>query len=108
MADPTYGDLIQYLYDSENACSSNGQPVAEVLTEKFTSRYPHIPVNRPSRFLDTVRRIAAPTLPSAVGKSKLVGSPLSSYLRRRWVPRTRHQPGLFLIFACSFYYLSLS
>ena len=73
---------------------SDGQSVAEILTEKFSSKYPYIPINRPSRFLDTVLRVAAPTKPSAVGQPKLVGSPLCSYLRRRWVPRTRHKQGI--------------
>ena len=67
--------------------------MADILTEKFTSSYPHIPISRPTRFLDTVRRLAAPTKSSAVGEKKLLGSPLVTYRRRVWVPRNRHKQG---------------
>ena len=67
--------------------------MAEILTEKFSLNYPYIPISRPSRFLDTVRRVAAPTKTSAIGQRKLVGSPLASYRCRHWIPRTRHKPG---------------
>ena len=89
---PSYGDLIDLLEYVETA-NENG-PVADILFEKFAASYPHIPISRPSRFLDTVRRLAAPTKPSAVGQQKLTGSPLTSYRRRHWVPRNRHQHGM--------------
>lgn len=100
--DPTYGELINFLNAAEVASErdSNGQSVAEILTEIFSSKYPHLPISRPSRFLDTVRRVAAPTRPSAIGQQKLVGSPNCSYLRRRWVPRTRNKQGIQSSFMC--------
>ena len=76
---------------ADDACGQDS--VADVLTEKFTSSYPHIPISRPTRFLDTVRRLAAPTKSSAVGEKKLLGSPLVTYRRRVWVPRNRHKQG---------------
>ena len=90
---PSYGDLIDFLEAAEIETDCY-QSVADILTEKFTASYPHIPITRPSRFLDTVRRLAAPTKPSAVGQQKLIGSPLTSYRHRHWIPRTRHKPGM--------------
>ena len=94
---PTYGKLIDILQAAEIACEADHQKhsVAEVLVEKFTSNYPHISVSRPTRFLDTVRRLAAPTKPSALGEQKLLGSPLVTYRRRVWIPRRRHKQGIF-------------
>lgn len=45
--DPTYGELINFLNaaEVESEKGSNGQSVAEILTEKFSSKYPHIPIN---------------------------------------------------------------
>ena len=73
---PTYGELIDFLNAAELESEDSEQPVAEIITEKFRSQYPDIPIHRPSRFLDTVRRLAAPTKPSAIGRQKFVGSPL--------------------------------
>ena len=95
-SDPTYGELIDLLSDAEVASNYGEQSVADILTQKFIFKYPHIPVNRPGRFLDTVRRLAAPTMPSAIGEPKLIGSPLRSYRHRQWVPRTRYKQGIFL------------
>ena len=86
-----YSELIDFLEAAE--IEANTQSVADILTEKFTSRYPHIPISRPSRFLDTVRRLAAPTKSSAIGQQKLLGSPLASYHRRLWIPRNKHKQG---------------
>ena len=88
-----YGDLIDLLEDAEMA-NVDGS-VADILTEKFTASYPHIPISRPTRFLDTVRRLAAPTRPSVVGQQKLMGSPLTSYRHRHWIPRNRHKQGMY-------------
>ena len=90
---PSYGELIDFLQVAEDACGQKDS-VADILTEKFTSSYPHIPICRPTRFLDTVRRLAAPTKSSAVGEKKLLGSPLITYRRRVWVPRSRHKQGI--------------
>ena len=91
---PTYGMLIDMLKYSESKAKSisNGATVtvAELLAAEFKQQFPHIPVSRPSRFLDTVRRLEAPTRPSSIGESKLNGSPLRSYLKRRWIPRIRN------------------
>ena len=88
--------MIDFLQAAEIACESDSRKhsVADILTEKFTSSYPHIPISRPTRFLDAVKRIAAPTKPSALGEQKLLGSPLVTYRRRVWIPRNRHKQGI--------------
>ena len=91
MDGPTYADLIKVLEEAESVgCEAS---ITKTLLAKFSSRFPHIQISRPSRFLDTVRRIAAPTRPSTVGEAKLDGSPLRSYLKRRWTPRIRNTQG---------------
>ena len=49
---PTYGELIDFLQAAEIACETDSQKhsVADILTEKITSIYPHIPISRPTRF----------------------------------------------------------
>ena len=87
---PTYEELISLLDFSENqATHSKGETVADILAQQFKSRFPHIPISRPGRFLDTVRRLAAPTKSSTIGKTPLNGTPLRSYLQRQWIPRIR-------------------
>ena len=85
---PTYGELINMLKISEKKaetmCNSG---VAELLTAEFHHKFPQTSISRPSRSLDTVRRLEAPTRPSALGQRKLDGSPLKSYLKRKWIPR---------------------
>ena len=61
---PSYGDLIDLLEDVETDNESGA--IADILCEKFATSYPHIPINRPGRFLNTVRRLAAPTKPSVI------------------------------------------
>jgi hypothetical protein len=90
--------LIDLLDDVETT-SENGF-VANILSEKFAASYPHIVISRPGRFLDTVRRLAAPTKPSAVGKQKLIGSPLTSYRHRQWIPRNRVCWHVYHMIAC--------
>lgn len=95
---PSYGDLIDILEAAEIASETDRDKLlADILTEKFTARYPHIPISRPSRFLDTVGRLAAPTKPSTVGQQKLTGSALASYRRRNWIPRNRNKQGMLWI-----------
>ena len=88
---PTYGELIAFLEAAERECG--GISTAEILARKVSMKYPDVPIRRPSRFLDTVKRLAAPTKPSPLGPPKLTDSPLRSYLRREWMPRTRNVPG---------------
>lgn len=87
---PTYGELISMLKISMTKAETSNSSVAELLATEFQHKFPQIPINRPSRFLDTVRRLEAPTMPSALGGKKLDGSPLRSYLKRRWIPRIRN------------------
>ena len=88
---PTYGELIDMLKISEKKAETlSNSCVAELLTAEFRHKFPQIPINRPGRFLDTVRRLEAPTRLSSLGKRKLDGSPLTSYLKRRWIPRIRN------------------
>ena len=89
---PSYGDLIDLLEAAEIVSETDrDRSVADILTETFTVSYPHIPISRPSRFPDTVRRLAAPAKPSAVGWHKLTGSPLTLYHHRHWIPRIRRK-----------------
>lgn len=81
MAEPTYKDLIDLLNEAERDDNST----AEVLTTMFCEAYPHIPVSRPGRFLETVRRIDGP-----VRNGKLKGSARTLYLKRTWTPRIRN------------------
>ena len=87
---PTYGELIRMLEVAEMEAETSEISVAELLEVTFHCNYPHISISRPSRFFDTVKRIAAPTRPSAIGHRKLNGSPLRSYLKRHWKPRIRN------------------
>ena len=46
---PSYGELINILNVAEVASEqkdSNGQSFAVIVTEMFSSKYPHIPINR--------------------------------------------------------------
>ena len=99
MAFPTYGELLQFLEYAERNADKESQSVSELLVLRLHDNYPCVNIGRPSRLLDTVRRIAAPTRPSAAEKSKLNGSSLRSYLKRRWSPRVRNMPskGLHII-----------
>ena len=85
MATPTYQQLIQMLSRAESEAGDSAASVAELLTAKFSHRFPHIRVGRPGRFLETVRRIAGP-----IKHQRLNGSARRSYLKRRWTPRTRN------------------
>ena len=89
---PTYGELLFFLEDAEMKCDRT-TTVAELLVTNMRQKYPSIPINRPDRFLDTVRRIAARTKSSTRHPQKLDGSPLCFYLGRKWIPRTRRQSG---------------
>ena len=85
---PTYGDLIQKLEAAEEQSKTSEESVSDLLVSCFHRQYPSIPIGRPSRFHDTVQRIAAPTRQTR-GR-QLGGSPLRSYLRRVWMPRIRN------------------
>lgn len=93
---PSIGELIDFLEAAQIAyeTGSEEKTVAEILTERFISKYPHVPISRPSRFLDTVKRLAAPTKPSSIGEPKLSGSPLAHYRGREWIPRSRRRQGM--------------
>ena len=53
MATPTYQQLIGMLSKAEREASEGGVSVAELLTAKFSHRFPHIRIGRPGRFLET-------------------------------------------------------
>ena len=96
MDGPTYGELIELLEVAEAEAETSEASIAELLAAKFRCDYSHIPISRPSRFFDTIKRIAAPTRPSAIGQRRLNGSPLRFYLKRHWAPRIRNtQQGMF-------------
>ena len=53
--------------------------------------YPALNIGRPGRLYDTIVRIVAPTRPAVRNdKAALQGTPLHSYRKRVWVPRTRN------------------
>ena len=53
---PSIGKLINLLEAAQIVHRTGGKDktVAEILTESFTLKYPHIQINWPSRVLDTV------------------------------------------------------
>ena len=78
---PTYGELIDLLSAAEQQHQSiNSSSLSEILVANFKTLYPNISIGRPDRFLDTVRRIAASTTTSILGRGKLAGSPLRKIL----------------------------
>ena len=76
---PTYSELIRLLHKSEQEQTKNCN-LATLLVSNFKELYPHVDISRADRFLDTVRRIAVPTLPSSLGTIKLTGASLQTYL----------------------------
>jgi len=81
---PTYGELIDLLTELE------GRPnTIDFLCSEICKRYPNLCVSRPTRLFDTINHIAGPTRPSLRGPAKLAGSPLVTYRKRIWKPRTR-------------------
>lgn len=82
MTKPTYKDLVELLDEAER----DDNPTAEVLAAMFCEAYPHIPVGRPRRLLETVRRIDGP-----IRNGKLKGSARTLYLERTWTPRIRNK-----------------
>ena len=92
---PTYGELIDLLDDSEKNCSLSDN-VSDILYSKFKDTYPGISIGRCKRFHATVMRIAAPTRSSLRGPSKLCGSPLTCYRKKKWIPRIRNPGKQFL------------
>ena len=83
--------MIDLLKDADCYCSEETTcSASQVLHTKFKEAYPHISVGRPQRLYDTAKRIAAPTLPSLRGESKLFGLALEEYRSKEWVPRTRN------------------
>ena len=85
---PTYGEMIDLFTEVEQQSNEN---IVNTLFDKFIKLYPNVMIGRPSRFCDTVKRIAAPTRPSLTGPSKVSGSPLVSYRKRIWVPKVQQQ-----------------
>jgi len=60
---PTHGKLLALLEGIELEANFDDS-MSELLKAKFCKEYPSISISRPDRFLDTVKRIAAPTRPS--------------------------------------------
>lgn len=87
---PSYGELIDLLEQAEQ----ESRDFARTLCDKVHQMYPDLTINRPARFYDTVKRIAAPTRASLKGPSKLQGSPLLSYRKRQWIPKNHNPPGI--------------
>ena len=80
----TYQEIIEILNKADRV-TDNTVSTAEFVYEQFKQRYPLIYIGRPSRFLETARRIAAP-----IKNKKIKGSAQKSYLKREWRPRIRN------------------
>ncbi len=93
----TYGELIELLHVAELRYVEEDVELSELVVTLFKKRYPSIYIGRPSRFLDTLRRIALPTRPHVVGK-QLNGDSLRSYLKQIWSPKIRNPPPTGLLF----------
>ena len=85
MATPTYQQLIQMISKAESEAGDSAASVAELLTAKFSCRFPHVRVGRPGWFLETVR-IAGP-----IKHQRLNGSARRSYLKRRQSVDSKNQ-----------------
>ena len=92
----TYQVIIEILNKADREKDSSVS-TAEFVYEEFKKRYPVIQIGRPSRLLDTARRIAGP-----IRNQKLKGSAKKSYLKREWKPRIRNVatkcPGIAIIY----------
>ena len=84
---PTYGELLKMLENAERLALEGDRSTAKLLVAELHCQYPHIPISRPGRFPDTVRRIVAPMQQS---RGMLKGTSLKSYLKRTWTPRLRN------------------
>ena len=74
------------------------ESIPNALFDRFSTLNPNVVLGRPSRFYDTVKRIAAPTKPSLVRPSKLSGSSLVSYRKRIWAPKVQKTQGKKVIY----------
>lgn len=83
-----YGDLLDIFAKYEDDPN-----IAEMIFCTIKELYPRIEISRPSRVLDSVRRIVAPTRQSARGDAKIVGLSLETYRKKVWEPRIR-TPGI--------------
>lgn len=79
-----YEEIIEIL-DKADGITDGTVSTAEFVYKEFKQRYPMIYIGRPSRFLETARRIAAP-----IKNNKIKGSVKKSYLKREWKPRMRN------------------
>lgn len=80
----TYKEIIDILNKAERV-ADGALATAEFVHEEFEKRYPLIYIGRPSRFLETARRIAGP-----IRSQKLKGLTQKSYLKREWKSRIRN------------------
>ena len=58
---PSFGELIDLLDTANIIHQRRTDETGEILTEMVTYKYPHVQIHRLSHFLDTVKRLAAPT-----------------------------------------------
>ena len=80
----TYQDIVEIVNEADSATVKT-LCTAEFVYKKFKQRHPQIYIGRPSRFLETARRIAGP-----IKNQRLKGSAKESYLKRKWKPRIRN------------------
>ena len=80
----TYKEIIEVL-DKADSATGCTQSASEFVYQEFMQRHPNIYIGRPSRFLETARRIAGP-----IKNGKLQGTARESYLKRQWTPRVRN------------------
>ena len=97
-----HGELIELLHLAESKCDKYSDiDLSKLLVTLFKERHPSIYIGRPRRFLDTVRRIAAPTRPSIIGESKLNGDCLRTYMKKTWKPKIRNPAPTGMLFHCT-------
>ena len=80
----TYQEIIEILNKADSVTDST-LSTAEFIYKEFKQCYPQVYIGRPSRFLETARRIAAP-----IKNQKIRGSAKTTYLKREWKPRIRN------------------
>ena len=84
VTEPTYGELIDLYIELEGKAN-----LQDCLFSEISGRFPQLSLGRPTRVLDTIKRIIAPTRPSLRGPAKITGSGLAAYRKRVWRPRIR-------------------
>ena len=86
MAASRAGIPYGFLIDAYHAHDGDSlKVIAEV-----KSTYPSVYIGRKDRFIQTIKRIISPTIPSIKGKISIEGDALLLYREKIWRPRIRN------------------